>query len=552
MVTIPLKQSRTASTAIYQNDLYRQLDNAVEEIQVSEEAWVEMVISGILDKNLEKLNRTYDLITANEELDEATKLLVIANIKAVNEDLNLDLELNDDTMVAQEGILDAIGNVIKAIFEAISKLFEFVINLIKKFIEWIGSLFGGKGSGSSSSGDSSKGDIIKIEKAEATLSNKIIPDDVVKEFNERLKNIFQDDKIRNNAAELFSLQQMLEINNKHKGKFNLEVMQERIEFVNKTIGKINKDFSKAIKNMAGYVDSIIDTDLTGLKKGDKKRSLETFNFMLEFYNEMLPKKNIYKEDIADYFKLKIDKKEDYDFKSSDDNSVFETIKIKFSKIKDDGRDYVFNLEIKEANLIKKIVNYKVSEIFDKDQIEKFGFDENNEVKFYEFIFKTEPLLNNDITLTEVELNNELEQQIEDLRIKTNIKVKDLELILNIFEKTTKIFENKVIKNVEQLESTTNSLIKSLVKNNKEFKEYIINKIKNLTKDLDEHSKFRKFILKNSKNFTTILKAYLAMHVYIVENAKTFLRSMKAGNTMSKAFLNEYKKLYNDTINKLKK
>jgi len=188
MVTIPLKQSRTASTAIYQNDLYRQLDNAIEEIQVSEEAWIEFAVTGVLDKNLEKLNRTYEIVSNSNKMDEKTILLAVTNIKAVNEELNLNIQLDDNVMIAQEGILDAIGNVVKAVVNSIGKLFSFIINLIKSFIKWlielIRSLMGKSSrSGGSSGGGSNSG----VKEKETTREEINETNKVLKELKELLK-----------------------------------------------------------------------------------------------------------------------------------------------------------------------------------------------------------------------------------------------------------------------------------------------------------------------------------------------------------------------------
>jgi len=521
MVNIPLKQSRTASTAIYQNGLYRQLDNAIEEIQVSEEAWVEMVISGILDKNLEKLNRTQELIASNEELDERTRLLAVTNIKAVNEELNLDLELNDDVMVAQEGILDAIGSVFKAIFEGIMRLIKFIINLIKKFIEWVGSLFGGKGSSGGSGGGTSastvskkidevikKIDTEKPEELDLTKSEvyvEVMKQKLNTENIKRylfLKNLFDinytfkkdgtidelNSKIENLVIEISNLIKNIENNGKNEKAFIKNAREqldknklELIKLLNNTDKIKIDDVIELIKTNDAKFKSNLEKEITQLKLKD------TFGELLDIFDlkEEKLKKNVGKGDTV--FKL-------------------DTNKIKVSENKING-----NLSIKidsllfydkEINLTKNsnsksvsVNELKIAQIDNEEMNEEIYYDKEIETMATS-IFKsiqgiTEPK----------ELKSNLEEAKRDLATYTKLEKK-----LSLSTDNLNIWS----KNLENLEKEVDKL----------FKDY--------DESLDRNELFKSQIGKIGKqnlldlvikNFTVFFKFNLLSKLYLINNLK---------------------------------
>jgi len=287
MITIPLRQSHNASVALYQNDLYRQLDTAIEELQTAEEAWRQLAITDILEKNLEKLNRTYELVTANEELDETTKMLAIANIKSVNEDLNLELEFSDDVIVSQEGILDAIGSVFRALIEFITKIIDFIVNLITKTIEWLGNLFGGK---KSSGGGTSSGSSSTKESVDKTIKELDEIEKILKK--ETLHTLYRNENkdIVKEVGKIFRYLDSLE--------YNIIYMELAKEIVRE---EVLKDIKSAINEFIKKVTENIEGELNTRKKNFEEvcglaKSGEIDSTKLSKVNE-----NIYKsiEDLVD-------------------------------------------------------------------------------------------------------------------------------------------------------------------------------------------------------------------------------------------------------------
>ena len=502
MVTIPLKQSHSASVALYQNDLYKQLDVAMEEIQTAEEAWRQLIVTDILEKNLEKLNKTYELVASNEELDEATRLLAIANIKSVNEDLNLDLQLDEDTMVAQEGILDAIASVFKAIFEGIRKLFEFIINLIRKFIEWIGSLFGNNSSSGSSGGNSS----IAIDETIAK----------VKEIKELTKEDIE--KIRTKLLEKYTKKSYRTIQNHSVIKFfafgnliNMEIKE-----------KIDVDFFKD-KNtkLSNYFKTLKDTIGKESKANDQLRSFinEVFSIV-----EKIEKEEDIEKNTSNLYKVIFEAIKEIDLDDATgiiDKKVLNSLipglteaekrgersKVKISLIventtpviKCEVNNLLSKIEEKTTQYSNKEIKYKLpilsteSEKFE-NKMEDFVLDDKQITVDYESILSSD------------KPKDELLEKLKEL--------KDLDGVIN----------GELFKNLNNLGNEFSSLEKKLNKISKEFDSSstkIINKFVKDTKGT--FSKVKKIIVKDySRSLSEIVRYSLVGNLFLVNNIKNCL------------------------------
>jgi len=502
MVTIPLKQSHSASVALYQNDLYKQLDVAMEEIQTAEEAWRQLIVTDILEKNLEKLNKTYELVASNEELDEATRLLAIANIKSVNEDLNLDLQLDEDTMVAQEGILDAIASVFKAIFEGIRKLFEFIINLIRKFIEWIGSLFGNNSSSGSSGGNSSKA-------IDETIAK-------VKEIKELTKEDIE--KIRTKLLEKYTKKSYRTIQNHSVIKFfafgnliNMEIKE-----------KIDVDFFKD-KNtkLSNYFKTLKDTIGKESKANDQLRSFinEVFSIV-----EKIEKEEDIEKNTSNLYKVIFEAIKEIDLDDATgiiDKKVLNSLipglteaekrgersKVKISLIventtpviKCEVNNLLSKIEEKTTQYSNKEIKYKLpilsteSEKFE-NKMEDFVLDDKQITVDYESILSSD------------KPKDELLEKLKEL--------KDLDGVIN----------GELFKNLNNLGNEFSSLEKKLNKISKEFDSSstkIINKFVKDTKGT--FSKVKKIIVKDySRSLSEIVRYSLVGNLFLVNNIKNCL------------------------------
>ena len=518
MVTIPLKQSHSASVALYQNDVYKQLDTAIEELNIAEEAWRQLVITDILEKNLDKLNRIYELVTSNEELDETTKILAMANIKSVNEDLNLGLEFSNDVVATQEGLIDAIGSVFKALINGIVKLVDFIVNLITKTIEWLGNLFGGKtnkgGGGGSSLGSSST-----KESTKAVIKK-------LDEIEERIKKITLHMLSRDGNETI----------TKEVGKiFNhLRKLEGNIEYMSVVKELINVD---VVKNLRSVIEEYINEAMKDIetKLDIRKKNFEEICSLKEAENVTDEEFSKIKEKILKNMNTIIVEsakpiliakiiKDDYVFKLFKDPNLLENLKkskpvegytVKIENI-------VMGIEISYEDKKKNFYYTKIAKLSASGA---YKFSINTNIDFKSFNFKLErvetvpvEIVAKDTTLSDM-IRNKFDTYALDDGGVTLKKLKDIMLKL---EQEWITYFNLTIANVKKF--------------NKDLKT-IGEKLNSLKSDVEDiQKKIKNCDLKDIKNidglpvlYKTLLdiaKLDLITIVDIIKNLKTFMKIVK--------------------------